>query len=162
MKRYTVNELAKLAGISVRTVHHYDHIGILKPAFVGHNSYRYYQEAELYQLQQILLYREIGLGLSEIAAILNDPHFDTTKALQEHRHRLVSRMAELKEIVETIDKTLLRIGGHAGVSDAALFGWRRSENRPVTGMIVLTEQQKCMDIMYRSPTPYNYLEHFNM
>ncbi|WP_299934338.1 MerR family transcriptional regulator [uncultured Nitratireductor sp.] len=82
MKEWTVSELARLAGISVRALHHYDEIGLLVPARVGENRYRYYGEEELLRLQQILLYRALGLPLDKIGAILDDPHFDGLTALQ--------------------------------------------------------------------------------
>ncbi len=59
---YTVNQLATLAGISVRTLHYYDEIGLLKPSSVGGNGYRYYEDVALFRLQQILLYRELDLS----------------------------------------------------------------------------------------------------
>ena len=73
MKTYTVNQLTQLAGISVRTLHHYDDIGLLKPAFTGDNRYRYYGEEELLRLQQILIHRELDIPLADIAAMLDAP-----------------------------------------------------------------------------------------
>jgi DNA-binding transcriptional MerR regulator len=67
---YTVKKLADLAGVTVRTLHHYDEIGLLKPSSVGGNGYRYYAEAALYRLQQILFYRELDVPLDEIKASL--------------------------------------------------------------------------------------------
>jgi DNA-binding transcriptional MerR regulator len=67
--KYTVKQLANLSGVSVRTLHFYDEIGLLKPAFVGENNYRYYQEEQLLMLQQILFYREIGMPLNEIICV---------------------------------------------------------------------------------------------
>ena len=67
MKTYTVAELARLAGISVRTLHHYDEIGLPKPAFTGQNRYRYYGRDELLRLQQILIHRELDIPLSNIS-----------------------------------------------------------------------------------------------
>jgi DNA-binding transcriptional MerR regulator len=66
---YTVNKLAKLSGVSVRTLHFYDEVGLLKPAYYGDNHYRYYEEEQLLILQQILFYRELGLSLNEIQAL---------------------------------------------------------------------------------------------
>lgn len=82
MREWTVSELARLAGISVRALHHYDEIGLLVPARVGENRYRHYGEEELLRLQHILLYRALGLPLDKIGAILDDPHFDGLTALQ--------------------------------------------------------------------------------
>ena len=73
MKTYTVNQLARMAGVSVRMLHYYDEIGLLKPAFTGENRYRYYGKEELLRLQQILIHRELDIPLAEIAAILDAP-----------------------------------------------------------------------------------------
>ena len=81
MKTYTVNQLAQMAGISVRALHHYDEIGLLRPAFTGENRYRYYGEEELLRLQQILIHRELDIPLAEIGAILDAPGFDRVEAL---------------------------------------------------------------------------------
>src|SRR3546814_7654577 len=90
----TVRQGARAAGISVRTLHHYDAIGLLKPGHVGANGYRYYGKEELLRLQQILFYRELGLPLAEIAAVLDDPAFDPLAALREHRAALEGRRSE--------------------------------------------------------------------
>lgn len=63
---YTVNKLAKCSGVSARTLRFYDEIGLLKPAYVGDNDYRYYEEEQLLMLQQILFYRELGFPLNDI------------------------------------------------------------------------------------------------
>ena len=72
MSMHTVKQLARLSGVSVRTLHYYDQIGLLRPAQVGANGYRYYGRGELLRLQQILLHRELGLPLDAIAAVLDD------------------------------------------------------------------------------------------
>ncbi len=68
--KYMINKLAKLAGVSVRTLHYYDEIGLLKPTFVEKNSYRYYEDNELLKLQQILFFRELEFPLSDIKKLL--------------------------------------------------------------------------------------------
>lgn len=85
---YTVNKLAKLSGVSVRTLHFYDEIGLLKPAYLGDNNYRYYEEEQLLMLQQILFFRELGLPLSDIQRIVNSNDFDKIDALKSHKHIL--------------------------------------------------------------------------
>src|SRR5215216_4902980 len=89
-KMLTVKEVAKLSGISVRALHHYDEIGLLKPASIGRNSYRYYGRDELLRLQQILLHRELDIPLNGIRAILDDPKFDQLEALRQQRDKLAS------------------------------------------------------------------------
>ena len=72
MKTLTVAEVAKLSGVSIRTLHHYDQIGLLRPAFTGHNRYRHYGQEQLLRLQQILLHRELGIPLSDIVDEVTD------------------------------------------------------------------------------------------
>ena len=91
MKKYSAKELSNLAGVSVRTLHYYDEIGLLKPAIRTEAKYRWYGEEELLKLQQILFYKELDFSLKEIIAILNDPDFDLIKALESHQLALLSK-----------------------------------------------------------------------
>ncbi len=118
---YTVKQLSDLAGVSVRTLHYYDEIGLLAPTKVGTNGYRYYDDEGLFRLQQILLYREIGLELAQIKDILDRPDFDLLAALREHRAALQEQIDHLRELVATIDTTLLYLTGEADMSKKALF-----------------------------------------
>lgn len=108
---YTVKQVAELSGVSVRTLHHYDAIGLLRPAHVGANGYRYYDEAALLRLQQILFYREIGLELAQIKDLLDDPSFDVTAALRGHRETLAARIDRMLNLIDTIDTTIAGLTG---------------------------------------------------
>ena len=123
MKRLTVKALADTARVSVRTLHHYDEIGLLKPAWLGSNGYRYYEQAELYRLQQILLYREFGLSLEDIRKILDDPGFDAAKALKSHRQQLERHIAEQERLLGVIDETLRSLEGDTTMTDENLYAW---------------------------------------
>jgi DNA-binding transcriptional MerR regulator len=79
---YTVRQLADLAGISPRTLHYYDEIGLLEPSSHGGNGYRFYAEDAVLRLQQILFYRKLDLSLGEIRTILDRPDFDALQALE--------------------------------------------------------------------------------
>lgn len=103
---YTVKQLSDLAGVSVRTLHYYDQIGLLKPSQVGANSYRYYDDAALLRLQQILFYREIGLELTHIRDILDSPGFDLVSALKTHRSVLQKKIDRLESLIGTVDSTI--------------------------------------------------------
>lgn len=81
---YTVQQLARLAGVSARTLRYYDEIGLLKPARINSSGYRIYGTKEVDRLQQILFYRELGVSLEKIIAILSSPSFDRVQALKEH------------------------------------------------------------------------------
>ena len=83
----TVHQLASLAGVSVRMLHHYDQIGLLTPSARSAAGYRLYGTEDLMRLQQILLFRTVDLPLAEIGRILDDPEFDPVRALAQHRPR---------------------------------------------------------------------------
>jgi DNA-binding transcriptional MerR regulator len=106
MKIYTVSRLAKLAGVSVRTLHHYDEIGLLKPSFRSESGYRKYQREDLLRLQQILFYRELDFSLTEIKDMLDDPDYDEVQALINHRKSIEQRIERLSSLLNTIDKTI--------------------------------------------------------
>ena len=106
---YSVKQISRLAGVSVRTLHLYDGIGLLKPSVRTRAGYRQYGEVELLRLQQILFYRELDFPLKEIAEILNDPDFDLVKALAGHRKALTLRRNRLNTLLKTIDNTIVNL-----------------------------------------------------
>src|SRR5690606_26244740 len=118
---HTVKQVADMAGVSVRTLHHYDDIDLLKPAHVGENGYRYYGREELMRLQQILIHRELGIPLAEIGAILDDPAFDRLEALESQRRRMVGEAERLAEMLRTIDRTIAELKGDHVMKDADLY-----------------------------------------
>ena len=99
-----INEFAKLASVSVRTLHYYDEIGLLKPAFVDEqNGYRFYDEFSLERMQEILFYRELDFKLKSIAEILSSPNYDKQKALAEQRKLLILKKERLERIIAALD-----------------------------------------------------------
>ncbi|WP_420349201.1 MerR family transcriptional regulator [Pelagibius sp.] len=121
MRKYTVKEVARLAGVSVRTLHHYHDIGLLTPALIGENRYRYYGEAELLRLQQILFYKEFGLPLAEIAELLDRPGFDHLIALEEHRKKLVLAAERYRQLITTVDRTIAKLKGDRAMKAEELY-----------------------------------------
>jgi DNA-binding transcriptional MerR regulator len=117
----TVKQVARVSGVSVRTLHHYDHVGLLKPASVGENGYRYYGREELLRLQQILFHRELGFSLEEIARVLDAEGFDRVAALKAHRARLEAETRRYRQLVRTIDVTLAALEGDAKMEDKAMY-----------------------------------------
>lgn len=103
---YQINELAKLAGVSVRTLHYYDEIGLLPPAFVKDNGYRYYTEKELLRLQQIIFFRELDFDLERIKGILDSPRFDALHVLRDQKELLKLKRERLGRLIRLIDKTM--------------------------------------------------------
>ncbi|HTE00944.1 MAG TPA: MerR family transcriptional regulator [Mucilaginibacter sp.] len=106
---YSVKQIARLAGVSVRTLHLYDKIGLLKPAVRTRANYRQYSDIELLRLQQVLFYRELDFPLKEITEILNDPNFDLVRALAGHKTALTKRRDRLNTLLKTIDKTIVNL-----------------------------------------------------
>lgn len=109
--RYTVKQLGKLAGVSARTLHFYDEIGLLPPSCVGENGYRYYEAQDLLRLQQILFYRELDFSLKEIKEIIHSSGFDMRAAFHSHRQALQKRAKRLERLIDTIDRTILNLEG---------------------------------------------------
>ncbi len=124
---YTVSQLAKLAGVSVRTLHHYDEVGLLRPSRVGANGYRYYDEPAVLRLQQILLYKELELSLDEIRDLLDRPDFDVLRALEDHRQALQHRLGRLRRLMLTVDKTIARVKGETNMDDKELFAFSEEQ-----------------------------------
>ena len=104
--RYSVTQLARLAGVSVRTLHVYDRLDLLKPSVRTDAGYRQYGEAELFRLQQILFYKELDIPLKDIAEILDDPGFDLVEALTGHKRALTARRDRIDTLLHTIDATI--------------------------------------------------------
>lgn len=118
---YTVKLLADLAGITPRTLRWYDKMGLLKPARVTEAGYRIYGPREVDRLQDILFYRELGLELSAIRRILDDPSFNRQSALQSHLAELESRKNHLEDLILTVRKTIDDIEGGTKMSDREKF-----------------------------------------
>ena len=119
---FTVKQLSSLAGITPRTLHHYDAIGLLKPSRVGKNGYRYYGEEALLQLQQILFYRELDLPLEDIKKIMGRRDFDVLSSLQSHRDALEHRVGRLTRLILTVDNTISYLKGNKTMDEKDIFG----------------------------------------
>lgn len=118
---YTIQKLANLAGVSTRTLRYYDEIGIFKPARINSSGYRIYGQEEVNRLQQILFYRELGVGLDSIKDIVTAPSFDGTKALREHREKLLEKREQLDLLIANVDKTIAVTEGRITMSNKEKF-----------------------------------------
>ncbi|MGB8212920.1 MAG: MerR family transcriptional regulator [Anaerolineales bacterium] len=118
---YTVKSLANLAGVSVRTLHYYDEIGLLKPDAIRPNGYREYGDAAVLKLQQIRFYRELDLSLEDIKAILTRPDFDAIAALEAQRLSLQGRAKRLERLTQMVDDTVSYMKGLKKMSQKQLF-----------------------------------------
>lgn len=128
MNKYTIHEVAKMADVSVRTLHHYDQIGLLS-AVRSDNGYRKYGEKELLKLQQILFYKELDFSLEQIKAILAKPNFDISNALKQHKELLHERIERLNSLINTIDKTILHINKETMITDEDLYAGFSKEQK---------------------------------
>ncbi|MGW3229711.1 MerR family transcriptional regulator [Kitasatospora sp. NPDC001095] len=120
---WPIAEVARMSGVTARTLRHYDEIGLLPPAWIGSNGHRYYEERQLLQLQQILVLRALGVGLTEIARILGD-QVDELEALRGHRRRLVAERDRLDALAATVSRTI------ADLERARKDGTPMTINRP--------------------------------
>lgn len=118
---YTVQKLARLAGVSTRTLRYYDEIGILKPARINSSGYRIYGPAEVDRLQQIMFYKELGVKLDVIKEIITSPDYDEIKALQEHHRQLIQKRDHLDRLIANVEKTINTMEGRDTMTDQEKF-----------------------------------------
>src|SRR4029079_11837570 len=118
---YTVKQLAVMSGVTVRTLHFYDEMALLKPAYTKAHSYRIYEEPQLLMLQQILFYRELGFELKRINEILSQRKFEKIAALKSHRKVLEQDVTRTLTLIETIDKTLKHLKGTRKMKSEEMF-----------------------------------------
>lgn len=118
---YTIQKLAELAGVSTRTLRWYDELGLLPPARVADNGYRFYGPGEVDRLQQILFYRALGVELRRIKTILDDPAFDRLTALREHLRMLETKEREISVMITSVKEIILAAERSEIMSDEAKF-----------------------------------------
>jgi DNA-binding transcriptional MerR regulator len=118
---YTVKQVAQMSGVSVRTLHFYDEVGLLKPACVGANGYRFYEQPQLLALQQILFYRELGFELRQIKQTLGRADPEQIAALQSHRKVLRKKLAGTQTLIRTIDQTIAHLKGKKQMKPREMF-----------------------------------------
>ncbi|MBI5493613.1 MAG: MerR family transcriptional regulator [Deltaproteobacteria bacterium] len=106
---HTVSEVARMTGLSVRALHHYDEIGLVAPTTRAENGYRIYAQADLEKLQQVLFFRELGFPLPEIGRLLADPAFDRRKALRMQKRLLQEKAAHVQDMLRLVDDALAKL-----------------------------------------------------
>jgi len=148
---YTVKQLARISGVSVRTLHWYDEIGLLTPAFYGANGYRYYEEKQMLTLQQILFFRELGFNLNDIQKLLSQSDFDNIEALYAHRKILEKEIDRKKHLITTIDKTILHLRGEQTMSDKELYyGFDSARQKEYEQYLVKYHGTAAEDLLFES------------
>lgn len=124
-----VKEVSALSGVSVRTLHHYDELGLLKPAETTEAGYRIYSDENLAGLQQILFYRALGFSLKQIKEVMVNPSFNRMEALKSQRQMLHQKRAQLDDMIETIERTIKEGKGEGTMTHEERFkGFDFSEN----------------------------------
>lgn len=116
-----VNEVATIVGISVRTLHHYDKLGLLSPQRNGENNYRYYSEADLDKLQQILFFKECGFSLKKIQALLSSPDFNKAEAFSLQEKYLLHEKKRIETMLNTLHNTMKASRGEVEMSQKEKF-----------------------------------------
>jgi DNA-binding transcriptional MerR regulator len=123
---WSIAEVARMSGVTARTLRHYNAIGLLRPAWVGANGYRYYEREQLERLQQILLLRGLGLDLAAIGRVVDGAH-DRLEALRRHHSRLLAERERLDRLVHTVAATIAHLeGGTIMPTDEMFEGFRFS------------------------------------
>ena len=117
---WSIAEVARMSKVTSRTLRHYDQVGLLKPAYVGSNGYRYYEQEQLLRLQRLLLLRELGLGLSAIGEVL-DGQRDQVAALRQHQQWLTGERYRLGTLAETVSRTIRQLQGGERMTAPELF-----------------------------------------
>lgn len=124
---YTVARLAKLSGVSARTLRYYDQIGLLRPRRLSSSGYRIYGAQEVGRLQQILFYRRLELPLERIRDIVLDPGFDPKSALASHRRQLLAEREKLERLLRNVENTLRNLEEETSMTDAQRFEGLKDE-----------------------------------
>ena len=101
-----IQEAAKLAGVSIRTLRYYDEIGLLPPGRVTQAGYRLYDDAAMARLQEVLFFRELGFALEDIRTIMTDPGYDREEALRRHRAMLKKKREQIDSLIDLVDRTI--------------------------------------------------------
>lgn len=118
---YTIKVIADLAGVTTRTLRYYDQLGLLNPAEIGENGYRYYDHDSLLRLQQVLYFRELEVPLKEIKQLLSRPDFQLSSSLENHRTALRKQVHRLNKLLATLEKTISSLQGEGKMSEKEYF-----------------------------------------
>ncbi len=118
---YTVSQIAAMSGVTVRTLHHYDAIGLLPPSGRSDAGYRIYDDRDLETLQEVLFFRELGLGLDEIRASLTNPALDRRTVLQRQRRLMIEQVDRYSRMVKAIDRALAALDGGMRMDKQEMF-----------------------------------------
>ncbi len=128
---YTIKRFAALSGVSARTLRLYDEMGLLKPAYVGENQYRYYEEEQALLLQQILFYRELDFSLNDIRQVLSSDAFNKISSMQSQKVMLKEKSQKINSMLKTLDKTIQHLRGELTMQMEEFFDPIKLQNSDI-------------------------------
>ena len=144
---YSIQNLARLSGVTTRTLRWYDQIGLLKPSRVAESGYRYYGPAEVDRLRDILCYRALGVELAQIQACLDDPAFDRLTALRDHLAALEEKRGQLEQLICAVKETIRAEERKEPMNDEKKFEvWKKqvvARNEEIYGQEVRAKYGDC-------------------
>lgn len=143
LKDYSVKQLSELAKISIRALHYYDEIGLLKPSYKGANNYRYYNENDALKLQQIMFFKEMGFSLEKIKDIINAKDFDLKAALINHQIHVEKQIERQEMLLAIIKQTLKEIDGKNQMKNE-LYQWHSEERQKEYEEYLIEKYGDCM------------------
>lgn len=150
---YTVKKISELSGVTIRTLHFYEELGLLKPAYHGSNGYRYYEEKELLQLQQILFFKQLGFSLKQIQKIVGRNDFDQLAALYSHKKSLTQEWEKIGQLLKTIENTIKHLKGKKKMKDKEIFdGFNISLIKKAKGGESYSAAEEIVGKSVRNPT----------
>lgn len=118
---YSIKEIADLAGVTTRTLRYYDQLGILVPAEIANNGYRFYDRKNLLELQQVMFFRELDVPIKDIQHMVNQPDYHPVSALEKHRGGIITQVERLNKLLDTLDNTIASLQGEHKMADKELF-----------------------------------------
>lgn len=128
MEEYTVHKLAKITNISVRALHHYDDLGLLKPSRIGNNGYRFYNQDRLVRLMRIMLYRELDFSLAEISDLMHTKQENQFIALEKQKTLLKLKNKKIKDKIKTIDLIIASLQSDENIDTKKLSNAFRTDD----------------------------------
>lgn len=148
---YTIKKLAKISGVTVRTLQYYDKIGLLKPFLKGANNYRYYKEEQLIKLQQVLFFKELDFSLNDIKTLIEQNAFDNIKSLKVHKAVLKKQVAHKNDLIKTINKTIMHLEEKVFMRDEELYyGFDIKKQKEYEQYLVKEYGSKAEDLLKQS------------
>jgi DNA-binding transcriptional MerR regulator len=156
MKTYLIKQVAEMAGVTVRALRHYDQIGLLSPAYIGENGYRYYARDELLRLQQIMFFREMDMPLKDIQHVMAGTAFDRLQQMKLHRNKLAQNVDRQRQLLTVIDRSIAELNGDIKMNNEDLYkGFLAEKQKAYQDQLVAAHGGKMRDAIESSNRKYD-------